>query len=281
MKISKKLRIMAASMMIMLMGAAACVTSTVAWFVASNIVNVTGPSVQAEAEEGIVVASEKSAYVDADWGQSASALYTGAGTKYIPTSTKNASAWYHGNAENADNKEANSSGVSTISDIVVTSGVASSATLNNKNVYLVNLFKIQAAAKADMTAQDLVVHELTTTVTGSNSTALNKSIRVLFKLDSAVCIYAPLADTASVTYDCNGVNNDVTAYLEPNTTTYANDTLLSNGTIPAYTTAGTNAKTVYVYVYFEGEDENCKTSNIAATLDTIQISFKLKNQAHA
>ncbi len=295
----KMKKIMAAAIAMMTFSTAAAVTGTVAWFTANNIVSASGMTVQAEAEEGIVIAKQKlTSYVDADWGQSVTALYSGAGTKYIPTSTSDAATWYHGNATNVDEYADTGDGaVATISDIAVSDGIGASHTLGDKNVYLLNKFYIQSAVRSDtgLTNQDLFVKSITVTENSTNSPLLNKSLRVLFKTADATIIYAPLATNATVAHDGGNVdgkggliggttniivNKSVTLDDQSKFAYAAYDKLFDDETIPGYVTAGPGLE-INVYIYFEGEDFNCKSANIVPNLDTLAVEFKFENKAHA
>ena len=322
MKISKKLRVMAAAIALTLFGTVACVTGTVAWFVASNVVEVTGTTVQAEAEEGIVIANETHT-ADAHWGQKVAVSHNGQydnpdyvdenttpdvdeklQAAFIPTSTSDGSTWYHANAENVDHQSAGSNTVSAITVTPDSDGLGkydingtSTNAADDKNVYLVNKVYIQASATSALNHQDLFVNSISV---ASSSQALSKSLRVLFKVTAnlgggtaAEKIYAPLATGTSVVHDYDGTgtltdghghtitgaSSTVTAYKTA--ASGANDKILDDCTIPAYLTAGTNAIEISVYIYFEGEDFNCKSSNIVASLETLVLTFKFENKAHA
>ena len=57
----EKIKAIMMALPLMILSTAAAVTGTVAWFTASNVVNVEGMSIQAEAEEVIVISnSDKS-----------------------------------------------------------------------------------------------------------------------------------------------------------------------------------------------------------------------------
>ena len=111
----------------------------------------------------------------------------------------------------------------------------------------------------------------------SNNMALDKALRVGVKIDNSYKIFAPMY-TDNQSYNvANGVasinGTAVTAYgtgasyvdLATNEVTFA---------IPNVTT---NGKEVDVYVWFEGEDENCISDNITAVLDTYQIDINFRD----
>lgn len=122
--------------------------------------------------------------------------------------------------------------------------------------------------------------------TTARSTDLNKALRVGIKMGDKMYIYAPVygADTNSATYyavtsitntDSNGDNvivaseqtitNEAVVGFATNRVTY---TALSS--LPGMTGDGTE---VDVYVWFEGEDVNCKSENLTASLDNLSVDI--------
>lgn len=281
----KRSKIMAAAMAVMTLSTAAAVTGTVAWFTANNVVSATGMQIQAQAEEGIVIAEELASYSDASWKTNVTAAHNGVASDskgYIPTSTANASSWYHANSESADDYRPGT-GANAVTAISVTTGTdgIGNATVNgiaNRHVYLLNHFYIQSTVPTiGIADQDLQIKNVVATdsSTDEKAIALNKSLRILFKLGSTVQIYSPLlgADFTGTNEAGNAkyVNGDDASPVK----------LITNGTIPAYVAnSNSTALDLSVYCYFEGEDTNCKSSNIG-TFASISISFKLENIPHA
>ncbi len=110
------------------------------------------------------------------------------------------------------------------------------------------------------------------------STNLDKALRVGIKVsgDSKTTIFAPVAGADAKN---NITNNDGgTAYTEvtnitsPTTGTATAATSINKSVVslPAVTSAGLE---VDVYVWFEGEDTNCKSDNLTAVLDSYQIDI--------
>lgn len=269
----KKSKIIVPALGMLLLSTAASITGTVAWFTANNKVNVGGMNIKAEAENGIVIAAEEATHTAASWSTEATALHTGAGLSFIPASTKIAdNDWWHGISKKADNGQYEVTYEKyTVTDAALNTaasvgqGKTDIQVPADKNIYLLNHFYIQASAPTALTQQDLVVKSLT--VTDSGNKALNKSIRVLFKLGSTTKIYCPLADG----------DFTATTYAGAASKAAADDRLLDEGTIPAYNAAGTGALDLSVYCYFEGEDANCKSSNIENELTGVSVSFELEN----
>lgn len=256
--------------MLMTLSTAAAITGTVAWFTASNTVNISGMQIQAEAEEGIVVSNEGKAA----WGTEATASHNGAGSTYVPTSTSELTTWYHGLSNSVNDGQ---SGVSyTTLTVTATNGIGA-ATVGDatKNVYLLNSFYIQSSSPNAITGQDIYLKDLT--VTGASvSTELNKALRVGILHDTTATIFAPITG-ATANYTVHD-GNDVAAVTD---TTGTSAVVGSNVSIPAYVAAGTNALEFKVFIYFEGEDAACKSANITATLDTLALTFKFGNKEHA
>ena len=271
--------------------AATGVTSGFAWFTAANTVEVNGLNMKAAAEEGIVIAttSKKTAKT---WSTIVGADFTGGSEGFIPTSTADLSTWYH-NVSSTSTTYEGAAGIETFTlsgnDNTEIEGInlghTTKQVLSNKNIFLLNKFYILSAGAA-ATGQDIFVQDLT--VSGSTSSPdLDKALRVGIKYaNNDPKIFAP------VYYDANVNNNpDVSYTVGGNNSASVNaitDTATSgvvltgaNGVnIPAYNAEGTGALEFKVYIWFEGEDPNCKSANITATLDTLRIEFKFGNKAH-
>ena len=289
MKFSKKLRVMVASLAMLTLGAVSSVTGTVAWFTANNLVNASGMNIQAEAEQGIVVSNEAKNL----WKTSATASHTGADTQFVPTSTCTTTTWYHGFASNAANGQEYESiaAISPVDNITTPSAYGTAGdgvygfldTSAWKNVYLLNSFYIQSSSINAINGQSIFVRDFEAKV-GENAPAqeLSKSLRVAVIKHGAVSpvvIVAPVSG-ADAEYAVGPVGSK-TNYTATTTTNV--DTLIidSNVNIPAYTSNGANALQYDVFVYFEGEDEACKSNNIVASLEQLSVSFKFGNKAAA
>ena len=145
--------------------------------------------------------------------------------------------------------------------------------------YLKNSFFIKSSAE-QIASQTIYITNVQASVGTSNSGELDKALRVLVKSGSTVKVFAPVSG-ATATYTV------VTAVGSPNTTQsvtaidssaseghvpYTAQSFLTGFTVPAYSAEATQ---VDVYVYFEGEDANCKSTNLnVQSLDTLQVSVK-------
>jgi len=272
MKFSKKLRVMAAAIAMLTLSAASAVTGTVAWFTANNIVSVSGMSIKAEAEQGIVISNEDKTA----WAETATAKHTGGDAGFIPTSTANAVNWYHANASDADNYAHNTEGYheyTTSQGITESTGSAGTGlgSIDLGNIYLINHFYVKSSTVSPITetgkVQKIYLKSVSATLPETVASAnLDKALRVLVKSDAGLFVVAPLSG-ATLSYTVNGASS-VTAL----DTIAANDTskyLWSGTEIPAYDS--NSPIDISVYCYFEGEDQNCKSTNIKASMDLISV----------
>ena len=273
----KKSKIIIPALAMLLLSTTASITGTVAWFTANNKVNVSGMNINAEAENGIVIANETHA-ADADWLTTITASHSGAGATFVPTSTADLATWYHGLSDEVNNGQHNvdydTFGAMTLTDGVASAKSSKHFTSDAKNVYLLNDFYVQASAKTAITNQKIFIEEIA--ITGnSDSIELDKSLRVGLMVNNAkVGIYAPLSG-ATTSYTVGGTSGTSVSAIDVSASDDSN--LVYTGDIPAYDTAGATNIKFSVFVYFEGEDTNHKSANIKETLDTLALSFKLRN----
>lgn len=256
----------------------------------NSTVTATNMQIKAVAEQGILI-NEVATYNSDSWDNEA----TTAQTTAIPlraTSTANTKAWYVAYSKLSNNSASASStqnspnltasGYSELSFVATPETIDENAGTNAKTeIYYVDLdgsnsyqagegyyvrytYYIKSSADAitcstAANAQNLNI--VAPTVTGNtNSAFLDQSLRVAVVVNGKAYIYAPLNATSTTYY----VGTGHTA-----TTTLTGNQPTSLTTIPATTTNGTP---VYVYLYFEGEDPNCKTDNITATLDNLNVT---------
>lgn len=244
-------------------------TSTYAWFSMNTQVTATGMQVKAQAEGGIVISNE----AKAEWSASATASHYSV-AELVPTSTADGSSWYHAVSDDANNAKAGqaSTAYTTLSTSDSDSDGIFSATIGSetKNVYLLNKFYIQSSADeidlSTKTPSKLLINDVAVSGTGTSAT-LDASLRILIKIGTTTVIYAPVTGATTSYKVAASASNTVCKTTDKNVET-------SITTIPAYTAAGTNALEASVYIYFEGEDAECKSANITATLDTLQVTIR-------
>ena len=293
----------------LMLSAAMLGTSTFAWFTMNKEVSVVGMEMKAHAEEGLLI-NEVSTANDSNWDEQANA----GDQEFIalrPASTSDLAQWWHANSLNMD-KEAGLSASGTIEanytakigntdnyytdldasvtadDRAATAGSVAerhiyfkdasfgsgSGTLDQGEGFYVNYKYYLKSSSNDGMAVDKSKFMITATATQKNNTQsgtnLDKAIRVGVKItqnnETSFLIFAPQGgDTQyNVTADEAQVN-------AVNTETQ----LAATGTIniPAVDQSG---MLVDVYVWFEGEDQNCKSINLTETLNDYQIDLKFR-----
>ena len=136
-------------------------------------------------------------------------------------------------------------------------------------------------------AQNVAISEVKATLPDTAKSAdLDKALRVGIKMGGRMYIYAPVygaGATSDTYYACTSVTNDP----------QAGQTITNSAVVPFATNAktytaltklpgikgyaeGANAgkgEEVDVYVWFEGEDDNCQSDKITETLDNIKIDI--------
>lgn len=134
-------------------------------------------------------------------------------------------------------------------------------------------------------AQNVAIKSVDVTLpTTQGSANLNKALRVGVKLGGKMYIYAPVygsGSTSTAYYATTAITNttDSSYVITAQTVTnqevnaFATNTMAYTALteLPGLSGDGTE---VDIYVWFEGEDENCKTENITDMLDNIEVSVK-------
>jgi len=319
----KKTNKKVASALAMLMLSAAMLgTSTYAWFTMNKTVTVTGMKVKAQAEAGLLINEVKTAGDDY-WDESATAL-SAPGTALVPTSTTNATKWFHANSRIASDEAGASSGAASgnlagyYDELSLTADTTAlvegaegtrhaeySIMYSNNNgtagyqanttdnaYYVMYKYYMRVSKDSGLTglaktsgAQNVAIKSVDVTLPSTQgSENLNKALRVGVKLGGKMYIYAPVygsGSTSTAYYATTAIDNTtgaggvITAQDVTNqqVNAFATDTVAYTAltSLPGLTGDGTE---VDVYVWFEGEDENCKTENITDTLDDIEVSVK-------
>ena len=295
----KKTKIIVPALGMLLLSTAASVTGTVAWFSMNNFVTATGMEVKARAENGIVISNAASG---STWKVTdASARTTDLALK--PTSTATAATWVHSTSNDAadENTENDYELLTTAVDATTGAGYVNDNGQANyqqtaggegngayeadSTYYAMHSFYIKSSAEAIQKTIYITNVKATLPAT-QNSENLNKALRVLVKLNGAATakVYSPVyaasgysvatsagtyasATKASVTpIDASGSNGLIAT---------ASQEFLANQNIPA--SSGTPLQ-IDIYLYFEGEDPNCKSDNLTATLDNIQVEVTFGTQ---
>ena len=262
-----------AAVAMVLVAAVALGSSTYAWFVASGTVKAEGMKVQAQSESGILI--KELGNDEMSFGTVAT--ITEAAKKLYPASTNDLSIWYHANSGNADetkykpgetNPTTYLAGDYKLCNAQNTDKSALADDLNNDNTNLkdyrlVKQFAIRSATSTAMSDSALAITKVE--VTGGNkSQNFNKAIRVGVKVtaggaaNSAFYVYAPLNSGAFTL--AAGYLGDTAGIVEKNAaSSNKSDILTLNAnTIPANDTG----LVVSIFVWYEGEDPECKTANL-------------------
>ena len=294
----KKTKVIIPAMGLLLLSTAASITGTVAWFAVNTSVTVTGLQVKAKAEGGIVIAAYSQTSASAASGTPYLSTLTDAvyeapdasdfkatasvgleAAELFPTSTATAATWYHATSDDVNNHAAHSayttfgSNLKTDGKNYTGAGTELSPYAYDGQYFLYNKYKVKSTNDSDFS---LYVSNIT--VTGeTNSAALNNSLRVAIKVGSAgtVKFFAPMYGTSE--------GGDLKQYNGTAATVNANITkgsgdLASHIQIADSATANNKVSLagvdMEIWVYYEGEDENCKSINASAiTIDTLNLSF--------
>ncbi len=279
----KKTKVIIPALGMLLLSTAASVTGTVAWFTANKTVTASGMQIKAKAEDGIVINNDIFGDV---WTKETTAAHTGSDLELNPTSTADAVTWYHATSDNMDSHAANDEGydvfeeldwdVSKSSQTTTTGGIGYIETTGNttydsvsESAYcLLNNFYVRSSG-VELTDKEFYINKVV--VTGStNSPELDKSMRVLVKVNETDTFIVAPFEGATLTYGVNGATSGVTANYNVNGL-YNHKTPVT--TIPYNKATKDECIRVACYAYFEGEDANCKSANINANLDALSIEF--------
>ena len=310
----KKTKIIIPALGMLLLSTAASVTGTVAWFSMNNFVNATEMNIQAKAEKGIVISNEAKAQWLETVTASHSGLFgespNQTALEVLPTSTATGASWCHANSSNADQANTGNpyemlnpttdttTGIGYVDDnghtgfdrIAGDSGETPTPTSTweaDSQYFLKNSFYIKSSAGA--ITSNLYINKVSVVAPSTQaSPALNRALRVLVVYSTNSYIFAPFAD-ATLTYD---VCTNVTLGDNPDTDEHETDYPIN--TIAHVTANGSTAQDIQisssaleipartseaplqldVYLYFEGEDAACKSTNLTASLDKLQVSVK-------
>ena len=287
----------------LLLSTAASVTGTVAWFSMNNFVTATGMEVKAKAENGIVIS--KAASGDT-WKETAASAHNTA-LELKPTSTATAATWVHSTSNDASDENTENdydlllltvdsgTGAGYVNDNDQTGYQAVAGTTTGENpvayaadstYYAMHSFYIKSSAEAIQ--KTIYITNVKATLPGTqNSEDLNKALRVLVRLSSDAStakVYSPVyaASSYSVATSAGTYAAATKATVTPIDATgtngliaTANQSFLANQAIPSSSSAPLQ---IDIYLYFEGEDPNCKSDNLTATLDNIQVEVTFGTQ---
>ncbi len=290
----KKTKIIIPALGLLVLSTAASVSGTVAWFSVNTSVSATGMKVQARAEAGLLISADKS---DASWGNTDASDY-GTAVALLPTSTNDLSTWYHATSNSAASSAAASaysqlaaSGEGKLivkeKNLATTANALAQVTYADLNsddayvaaddaaYYLMNRFYLKSSGdqiSVSGTTNWLSISKLTLAGIGS-SAALDASLRVGVKINNGTArIVAPFADaTASYSVAGTAATTAFKGTLSANGNYNPSLDTGFTGNIPAKTADPIN---IDIYLWFEGEDANCKSNNVVQTLDTLTVDVE-------
>jgi len=289
----------------LLLSTAMLATSTFAWFTLNRTVSLTSMQVKAKAEGGLLV-SEKNTAGGAGWDDLATFDVSGEEpVQLYPASSYNSAAWWHANSKASDNEAGNTSASATSTyrsgdyeDItsIATANIGTAAAnttaagtvhyidsdtsnsySNGEGYYMQYTYYLKSSATEAVTlgtasgAKNLQISVPPVSATNATSANLDKSLRVGVVLNNRFYIFAPVTgyDTEYfVTTNATGTANEAA-------TVYAAATNVATdlASLQPITAQGIP---VQVYVWFEGEDANCKSENLTATLDELDVTVEFK-----
>ena len=307
----KKTKIIIPALGMLLLSTAASITGTVAWFSMNNFVTATGMQVKAKAENGIVISNAAS---DGTWKETAASAH--ATTLALkPTSTATGATWVHSKSNDASSSNTqngyellslttdSTTGAGYVEDngqqnYQATAGGTAPDTYDaDSTYYAMHSFYIKSSAES-ITNTIYITNVKATLPETQNSADLNKALRVLVRLEVAndndgsqsaatAKVYSPVyaassynVATATGAYDtvAKTAVAPINASAAGGLIATASQTFLSNQVIPANN--GTPLH-IGIYLYFEGEDPNCKSDNLTATLDNIQVEVTFGTQTRS
>ncbi len=269
--------------------AATSTVSSFAWFSMNTVVSATDMKVKAKAEGGIVIAAYNKTKSSTTYSETTNpgtvtaakfdapvdtaftnvATIQETATELYPTSTASGLAnWYHASSLAVNDYTAKSDSYETLGTKYdfQADGIAYDKTTKalQGQYYLLNKFKIKAT---DESTYSLYMTGITVSKTSPTSTtgseALNKALRIAIKVDSNTYFFAPNYTSGTLYYydgskRASWTTNAINFGTTPNTTIST-----------AVTSSGID---VEAYLYYEGEDENCKSIN-AVNIDTLTVNL--------
>lgn len=281
----KKARKIIPALAMLLVSAIMMSTASFAWFTLSNQVTVSGMQVTAKSNGGLVIAY--AAKGSGTWAvpaqtkystnaifDSANDWYNGASQIMPVSNSKGTDNWFYGEAAVADNAAVNGEGFKAIPSAPET-------------YYYKTVLFIKSLDDTD-TPHTLTVDQVTATPKGSGGSDLEKSVRVAVKVikteddpatdgvneEEATWLYfAPNSEDTATNLTYVSAVGAVANYTEADMHVGGAKFVPSVPFIDSVSVKNSVSTRVEVYVYFEGQDENCK-STFAYDLRALDISVK-------
>lgn len=252
--------------MIMIVGA------TFAWFSENRQVEADGMKVQAEVASNLLITNSGKASYDfaADATNTATTELSPASTTMTTTALQSGNFFYADRTHIAYSTGA--AGADTVFSAVAAANIATDAAASGDKTYVSkNTFYIKA--EGDETKKIESVYVDSVVVTGA-SEEISSSLRVAVVCDSNVFLFAPVSGyTATYKGIASAATGLTNAQASANETITASTGGTSSTTkIGEIATIGTTELTVVIYVWYEGQDANCTSTN---SIDTEELSVKV------
>lgn len=275
----KKMLKLVPALCMLLISAMVLGTSTYAWFSMNTTVTARNMQVTAVSEGGIVIGAYT--YEQNNWvapvptafKNIVDAAFPGMengnllSKTLVPTSTTKIDKWYHATSNDVNNYAA----TSEYSNI-------SFAANNSTDYYLYNKFQIKSLEDSgSATSIERALYVSNITISGNTTSAeLNKSLRVAVRVNGTTTyFFAPLYE--SITENSSlyqyGIAGDATDPYR-NNVAYLNGTLVIGATpnkLIASAIGTTTPTEIEIFIYYEGEDENCMSIN-AVNIAKLNVS---------
>ena len=163
---------------------------------------------------------------------------------------------------------------------------------NGEGYYVKYTYYLKSSGQNELNVSQLKAQVKATLKAGGSAAALDNSLRVGIKYGSTgMKIFAPVKNTVTSPNGTTTTGPDTSYNVTNVATGAAYDAVApvvasATGTFTDYTTINTSAETipsvttegapVYVYVWFEGEDTNCMSDNLTATLNAYDIDINFR-----
>lgn len=241
MKTTSRKRLLVSSVAMLLVAMLALGTATYAWFTSNTTATASGINVKTIKSSELQISKS-----DKAWGTQID--YGVANKTFIPASTANGTAWFTANAEDRTSFEKPvDEQFSSITD--------------GANYYFAEQLNVRNAGQAD-------VENVTISISGINNDYIR--VAVVEANDSGLGtgdFTTSVYDNAGAAYDAASAA-DSTTEITPSTNYTINVGTLAGGE----TADAGEAKYYNIYVWFEGQDQQCVDSNAGQIVENIEFT---------
>lgn len=283
----KKMRKIIPALAMLLVSAIMMSTASFAWFTMSASVTATGMTVKAQAAGGLVMSAAKVAdggysapgtndyAATIDFSADGNTWYTNGASKIYPTST-NGTNWFAADAANADSHSAKTD----VNGKAVYTNLGGSNITANNTYYLAT--KLYFKAVVENVPHNLYATSIQITSSNANNAAsLDQALRVALKVGEKWFYFAPNYTGTPVLKHTTVSNSEYSAIAYTIGTSDGNISIGTDFTDVLLTSnlEYDEATEVEVYIYYEGEDENCKSA-FAVNINELTISLNFTATAN-